>query len=296
VSVPDWLRFSPRVTPSANVALIATGKPVLIDSGFGSPASAALTERFLAENGLRAADLTALAITHFHNDHAGGAAALRAQGVPVLLHETEAALIAAGAPEAFDAAFLPFAVESFTVDRALRDGDVIDAGVELHVIHVPCQTPGCVAYWEPVDRVLFSGDLLQAEDVGWVRYDGTPGALADTVAAVERLAALDPAIVVPGHGPLVTDVPRAVERTLARYAGWAADPARPARHAARRIALTSLVLQPSTEEQLTPQTWARALIDVSGPDAVTELVAGLEASGVVTRDQDGVLHATVPTE
>ena len=68
-----------RLGPSANVVLV---DDVLVDSGSGSPASIARLRAFVGE---RAPSWVAL--THFHADHAGGAAAL---GVPIAAHEAEA--------------------------------------------------------------------------------------------------------------------------------------------------------------------------------------------------------------
>lgn len=293
-----WLRVSPRLVPSATVALVASERPVLIDSGHGDAYTEAANLAFLAEHGLVPEDLSALAITHFHNDHVGGVGALQARGVPVLLHEAEAELIAAGSPHVWDRALLGFDVPAFSVDRALRDGDRIDCGsVELEVIHVPSQTPGHVAFWEPTARVLFSGDLLQAADVGWVRFSQPwlDGALERSMAAIERLAALEPAIVVPGHGPVVTDVPAAVRANLDRYRSWLGDPARPARHAARRILLTTLVLSPCTEAELATRTWAAALAAATGQDPDAAIADLLLAVGEhIDRDVSGLLHARVP--
>lgn len=272
---------------------------MLIDSGFASAASRAITDAFLAGNGLAPEQLTAVALTHFHNDHVGGAAWLQRQGVPILLHETEAELIAAGAAEAFDHALLAFDVPAFTVDRPLRDGDVVDAGErQLHVVHVPSHTSGLVAFWEPEDRVLFSGDLIQDGDVGWVRFDD-PASLAATEAAVRRLAALEPALVVPGHGPVVTDPGRAIAENLERYASWRGEPSRPALHACRRIIISTLALTPSIEAELAELPWARVLagvLDTTPAQAVGGLLEGHLAAGRVVRGDDGRLRTTVPHE
>ena len=65
---------------SANVVLV---DDVLVDTGSGSPASIARLRAFVA----CAAPVSWVALTHFHADHAGGAAAL---GLPVAAHEAEA--------------------------------------------------------------------------------------------------------------------------------------------------------------------------------------------------------------
>lgn len=246
--LPDWLTVDLRPVPAANVVLVGAfdGRPpVLIDAGTGTAAGTARTLRFLRENGVAPEALGAIVCTHFHADHVGGCARLQAEhGVPVAAHELEAALVNARDPRACDSRWLGLEVGPYTVDRALADGDLVEAGPGFEVVHVPSQTPGHIALWQPDERILVSGDLLQADDVAWVPTGGPwhAGALERTIAAVERLAALAPRIVVPGHGPPVTDVPAAVERNLARYARWRDDPEQAAWHFVRRVVVSGAVV------------------------------------------------------
>ena len=70
----------------------------------------------------------------------------------------------------------------------------------------PAHTRGDVLVWLPAERVLYTGDILFIK--------GTPivwaGPVSNWIAACERIAKLDPAVIVPGHGPL-TDVDGALE-------------------------------------------------------------------------------------
>lgn len=74
-----------------------------------------------------------------------------------------------------------------------------DRELELR-FHGPAHTSNDIVGWLPHERVLFAGDL--------VFNGGTPfvvmGSVAGTLAALERLRALEPEVIVPGHGP-VTD-------------------------------------------------------------------------------------------
>jgi glyoxylase-like metal-dependent hydrolase (beta-lactamase superfamily II) len=282
-----------RPGPSANLVLVGGERPVLVDSGSGSAASLQRTHAFLAENGLRTGDLAWLALTHFHADHAGGAGAL---GVPVAAHELEAALVNAGDPRAGDP-WLGFPIGPYTVARGLRDGEALEG---LTVVHTPGQTPGHVAYWIAEERVAITGDLLQDGDVAWVPFGGpwASGALDATIASIERIAALDPVMTIPGHGPPVTDVPRAVAATLARYERFRADPARAVWHAVRRALVSHLMIAPRDVSGLTALPWvpiaARAL-DLSPAAVVERTLAGLCERGVVVCD-GGTYDVTVPYE
>lgn len=75
-------------------------------------------------------------------------------------------------------------------------------GVEVELIEVgPAHTRGDVIVWVPAAGAVFTGDILF--------IDGTPimweGPVANWIDACDRIAALKPQVVVPGHGPL-TDV------------------------------------------------------------------------------------------
>ncbi len=76
----------------------------------------------------------------------------------------------------------------------------LDAGgrsVELLEVG-PAHTQGDVLAWLPDDRVMFAGDILF--------IDGTPimwaGPVNGWIAALDKIIDLNPAVIVPGHGPL----------------------------------------------------------------------------------------------
>ena len=88
-----------------------------------------------------------------------------------------------------------------TPPTTLIDGDtVLDLdGTEAHLLYVgPAHTPGDVVLHLPAEGIVFTGDILfhQCTPIGW------EGTFANWIAALERIEQLDPAIVVPGHGPL----------------------------------------------------------------------------------------------
>lgn len=287
--------FDRRLPPSANVILRRGTEPILIDCGADSPASRELLVAFLARNGLAPGDLGWLVCTHFHVDHVGNAAWLqREHGVPIAAHAVEAEMIESGHPAAFDARWLGHDAEPFRIDRRLQDGDHLGP---LRVVATPSQTPGHVALFDAEASVVVTGDLLQADDVAWVRWE--PGALEATVAAIHRLAALDARSGLPGHGPPVTDVPAAVERTLDRYASWRDRPDLAVRHGTPRALVANLAVRAAPEEELLALPWlhdAAAALDLAPESLLEELVSFLGARGVLRRRTDGRLEAAIPVE
>ena len=148
-----------------------------------------------------------------------------------------------------------FEVGPYTVSRSLRDGDVLE---RLEVVHTPGQTPGHVAYWHPEERVAITGDLLQDGDVAWVPFGGpwAEGALDAMIASIRRIAALEPRMTIPGHGPPVTDVPAAVTANLERYERFRAEPSRAVWHAVRRALVSHLMIEPRPAGALAALPWA----------------------------------------
>lgn len=305
--LPDWLALDLRPGPSANVVLVrGPDGALLVDCGAGTRASDARLDAFLAGHGLTPADLALLVTTHWHADHAGGAARLqREHGVPVAAGAAEAALMAAGDPRAFDGPWLAWPVAPYAVARPLVGGDVLtDAGVALEVIPTPGQTPGHLALWAPADRVVVTGDLLQRHDVGWMPAGGpwAEGAADALIASVERLAALDARIAVPGHGPPVEDVPDAVERSLARYRRWREDPEPAGWHAGRRALVSLAMLErlrlDGVHERVEVMGWLQDIATLAGTTpagAVDRLVAELTGSGALAV-RDGALEPTMAFE
>lgn len=84
--------------------------------------------------------------------------------------------------------------ETFEGSVTLRIGD---RQVDLFEVG-PAHTRGDVVVHVPTDRIVFTGDILfnGGHPVVWA------GPVANWVAALERVLALEPDVVVPGHGPV----------------------------------------------------------------------------------------------
>jgi glyoxylase-like metal-dependent hydrolase (beta-lactamase superfamily II) len=124
----------------------------------------------LAAIGKRLADVTRIVLTHVHPDHAGGAAELsRTTGAPVAAHADDAAYARSGRPPKSDPSFLggrllnrlPGArFPAVDVAEPLNDGDVLEVGGGLRVVHTPGHSPGHVSLLHEPTKVLITGDAL----------------------------------------------------------------------------------------------------------------------------------------
>jgi cyclase len=93
----------------------------------------------------------------------------------------------------FDDTELVLPRETFSGERAIYVGDR-----ELTLLEVgPAHTRGDTLVHAPAENVLFTGDILfaGAHPIAWA------GPVCNWIAACERIIALDPQVIVPGHGP-----------------------------------------------------------------------------------------------
>lgn len=182
---------------------------LLVDSGSSRQERKVLQ----AMQRLGRSDLRLIFITHAHLDHYGSAAALqRLTGAPVAIHRLDARAMAraqtcVGQARSYgrlvrqilplaEALLRPAPLEA---DLLLEDGDDLGIdGLPARVIHVPGHTPGSACLMVQ-DHLAFAGDLvltsirphvqqLYAQDWSLI-----PSSL-------ERLKALQPEWVYPGHG------------------------------------------------------------------------------------------------
>lgn len=100
---------------------------------------------------------------------------------------------------------LVYPAELFDVRRELKLGQTV-----LQLLHFgPAHTPGDIAVWLPQQKVVFTGDIVYTERMlAIIPISHTGG----WVQAFDKLAALKPRVVVPGHGK-PTDLKRAKKDT-----------------------------------------------------------------------------------
>lgn len=177
-----------------------THEAAIIDPGMMSAAEQQRLDEYIRSNDLK---ITHLLNTHLHIDHAlGNGYASGRYSVGTEAHPSDAGLGLSIAEQA--AMFhLPVAMPApVTISTPLSDNDRITIGNEyFDVIHIPGHTQGSVAFYNPADGFLLSGDALFRESIG--RTDLPGGNHTQLLESIStRLLTLPHhTTVYPGHGP-----------------------------------------------------------------------------------------------
>ena len=196
------------LTPRSGVNAYLVGD-VLVDSGF--PLHFKKLLRATASRTIHAH-----ALTHAHVDHAGGSKKLQATlGIPIWVGAGDADVLRSGEAEPGTVRFGRSALKSYVKfpgaepDRELHEGDELSAG--FVALETPGHSPGHLAYWREEDGTLICGDVffnmsLATTAVGLHTPPGvfTPDPAQNRESA-RRLAALQPKLVLFGHGPPLRD-------------------------------------------------------------------------------------------
>lgn len=175
----------------------------IIDCGAWDKSKEEKIALFIEENGLK--PRSALQ-THMHFDHVLGLPFLHQQyGLQPLCHRLEQAVYD-DAPDMVHNLFqLDVPVKLVPVLRYLEDEEEIAFGnTRLRVIHTPGHTPGGLMFYQPEDKILFSGDTLFMGSVG--RTDLSDGNMKQEIRSIQTrvLVLPDDVTIYPGHGPSTT--------------------------------------------------------------------------------------------
>ena len=193
----------------------------LVDTTTGGAADALVEAARSAGGAIRR-----IALTHGHGDHVGALDALKAKlgdAVEVLMPELDARIHAGETVVEGKVAGSWPKLET-APDVRLSAGDRVGS---LEVVAAPGHSPGHVAYLDTRDRTLIGGDAFTSYGqvaVPTFLYWRFPFAAMATwnkstaVDSARALRALDPAVLVVGHGPPVSAPGPAMDRAIARAA------------------------------------------------------------------------------
>ena len=237
IRLPESLLVIERGWLSANNILGFDGtEATLIDSGYVTHAAQTVE---LVGQALAGRRLKRLLNTHSHSDHIGGNAALQAaHGCEIIVPAGLHAAIGEWDQNALLLSPLGQQGARFQHDTLISAGDEIEIGqLNWRALSVPGHDMEALAYYNPEQRLLISGDALWENGFGVIFPEllGEADGLSSTRATLEMLARLPIDIVIPGHGSPFAAVGPAFERAFRRLDIFAADIDKLAWHAIKVI-------------------------------------------------------------
>lgn len=199
------------------------GQVTLVDAGTKRAPRRILAG--LEHIGVAPSDVTRLLVTHAHPDHIGGLATMRGRtGATVAVHERDAAYVREGKGPVLDRSTLGGRLfrrnrgsAPTPVEDELVDGQVLDVGGGLRVVHTPGHSPGHVALLHQPSGVLITGDSIwnMRSRMTWpVPAFCTDVAMAKETAHV--LAELEYQVAAFTHGPEIREGAREAVRGFLR--------------------------------------------------------------------------------
>lgn len=226
-----------------NTWILGTGPSVVIDPG---PDDAGHILAVADE----AEPVAAILLTHRHPDHAPGARRLAdATGAAVHAYRPEEG------------------------ERRLGPGEVVEAGrVRVRAIHTPGHTPDHMCFLAEPDGLLFTGDTVLGRGTSVI--DPPDGDMGAYMRSLETLRELEPAVIYPGHGPVVFTPKGKLDHYL--------------RHRAKREEriLEAVARGRNTPAEIVPEVYAGEAPEAMFPVAARSVLAHLlklEREGAVVR-------------
>ena len=197
--VAEGVRVLPLRTPTlppathTNAFLVGEGELLFIEP---APGERAECDALIAVVERLDSPLVAIALTHHHVDHVGGAAYLAERlSAPLWAHEETARSLPA-----------------LTFERHLVDGELLRVGGKvLRVVHTPGHARGHLCFADEESSLLIAGDMVAG--VGTILIEPGDGDMNEYLRQLERLEGLGLKRLVPAHGGLVVDGPGLCRRT-----------------------------------------------------------------------------------
>ena len=302
LKLPDGVHVFERGWLSSNSVLFDDGQTSwLIDSGYCTH-SAQTLDLVASKTGSRSLDF--LINTHLHSDHCGGNAALQAQyaDLVTVIPPGQSDLVKAWDPVGLFYTPTGQLCPRFEFDKTLRTGSSMQLGLQQWEIHTAGgHDPHAIIFFEPIDRVLISGDALWQSGFGVIfpELEGIE-AFKDVASTLDLIERLNPNVVIPGHGAVFKYTPMILATARQKLDGFVRDPVKLARHGAKVLLKFKLLERQkllfsefSHWASNTPslvQYQRQFFSDSDFPIWIEQLCLELVKAGVAKREGDEILN------
>lgn len=183
---------------------------ILIDSGL--PSTGPALEATLAGLGVRIEDIDLLVLTHEHIDHVGGMTTFSKRPQTVA-HQYAGSKLETGDEFGMMCSAFSERLEPTQLSGLLSPGDLLKTGLHaLRVYHTPGHSSGSITLHDESSGLVVSGDLVLANgSLGGIFVSGSP---SDSISSLKSIAALEPKLALPGHGPLLREPAKSIEKAI----------------------------------------------------------------------------------
>jgi glyoxylase-like metal-dependent hydrolase (beta-lactamase superfamily II) len=296
--LPSTLRFIERDWLSANhiVGLEPDSLSAsVIDTGYHKHRE--LTVK-LIEATIGNRRLIRIVNTHLHSDHCGGNALIQAR------HDCEIIVPEPSWHDAltWDEAHLTHSLtaqscERFVPTSYLRAGDTLKlGGINWEAISAPGHDPKSLIFFAPHEGILISADALWGNGFGVLFPElNEESGVDEQTEVLNFIEQLQPSLVLPGHGPMFSDVPQAIARARSRLTAFGHDRAKHAKNCLK-VLMKFLLLDyevieiaklPELLKNATVMAQSSKLLGMTAMQAVTIAYSDLVKVGQLRLSADG---------
>jgi glyoxylase-like metal-dependent hydrolase (beta-lactamase superfamily II) len=300
--LPSDMHFLERGWLSSNsLLLLDRHDAILIDSGYHTHAEQTVA---LVRHALQGRQLKGLINTHLHSDHCGGNAAIQGNWPQVQTSIPNSLAIAVRDWDEVKLTYKPTGqfCPRFSFEAVLTPGTRVQAGLRTWEVHAaPGHDPDSILMFQPDTGVLLSADALWEHGFGVVfpEISGEAG-FEDVSNTLELIQQLNPRTIVPGHGPVFTDLSAALQRARERLHVFMDTPLKHASHAAKvLIKFHLMAIQGCPQEALLGWSEESGYLQslhrvhfnhITMRDWITGLLDGLIRGGTLARQETWIVN------
>ena len=213
---PDIFRVKGYGTSSHSYIIKGDCANLLIDSGVDT--NFPVLQKSLLKIGLKIKDIDIVINTHEHFDHIGAnryfqdhalIAAHRFAATKITLDDRYVTLY-----KSADLNEIPLKVHLWLESKSRFDL----GNYSLNVIHTPGHTSGSICIYEPVSKILFTGDTIFAG--GTLSYIAESGSVGDYINSILSLSTRQILEIYPGHGEISKNPAEDMERAIQNAKGF----------------------------------------------------------------------------
>jgi glyoxylase-like metal-dependent hydrolase (beta-lactamase superfamily II) len=154
----------------------------------------------LQDLGLQTDDIDLVICTHAHPDHLEAVQLFKEKSILFTVSEIEWQWTKTFGKQM--SATFGIDIETLKPDFFLQEGELSLDGLDMQVFHTPGHSPGSVCLYWPMQKALFTGDLVFKDGLGRTDLPGGDGAKIKE--SIMRMSHLEAELLLSGHGEIIS--------------------------------------------------------------------------------------------